>query len=279
MSQHFNKPDKSDKSDPTNKPNAHYWITGKNTVLQTLQTAPQRVQKVLIIKKPVGKDDRIEAIYNHIRDNGIPFQHVTKQQLEQKLSRIEGEDSTAHQGVAAQLAPKPLLNLYQLIEHAKAAIESGQKPLIIMLDKVTDPRNYGAILRVADACGALAVVTTKRNHPGFGPAVTKTACGAESTVPIAVIPNLVQGLESLQPLGFWSVGADSGDETTVYTKYKATTPTILVMGSEGAGLSRLTQKACDGCVHIPMRGQVDSLNVAAATAVLAFHLTEQLFSS
>lgn len=265
------------------KPNAHYWITGKNSVLQTLKTAPQRIQKVLIIKKPPGKDDRLEAIYDLMREHGTPYQHVTKQQLDQKMAHIESQsgesgdnDLTAHQGVAAQMAPKALLNLYQLIEKAKAAIAEGQKPLIIALDKVTDPRNYGAILRVADACGALAVVTTKRNHPGFGPAVTKTACGAESTVDIAVVPNLVQALETLQPEGFWSVGADADDHTSLYTQYKATTPTVLVMGSEGDGLSRLVKEACDACVHIPMRGQVESLNVSTATAVLAFHLAEQL---
>lgn len=254
-----------------------YWVTGKNTVLTTLKTSPKRIQKVLILKRPVGKDNRLEEIYELMREHSVPFQHVSKQQLEQKLSRIEdNDDATAHQGVAAQLAPKALLNLYQLIDNAKEAIAAGKKPLVIALDKVTDPRNYGAILRVADACGALAVLVTKRNNPGFGPAVAKTACGAESTVDIAVVPNLVQAMEALQKEGFWSYGADASEGAVHYNKNKYNTPTVLVMGSEGDGLARLTIKACDNLVHIPMRGTVESINVSTATAVLAFYIAEGL---
>jgi 23S rRNA (guanosine2251-2'-O)-methyltransferase len=252
-----------------------YWIVGKNPVLTTLKTNPKRVQKVLLVKTN-HSDNRIDEIYSILKSEGIPFQQVSKMQVEQKLANAGDEELMVHQGVAAHLSPRPLLNLYQLQNKLKKEITAGKKPLVIALDKVTDPRNYGAILRVADAAGASAVVVTKRNHVGFSAVVAKTACGAESTVDVAVVPNLVQTIESLQEDGFWVYGADAAPNASMYTQEKFSAPSVLVMGSEGDGLSRLTAKACDHLLKIPMFGTVESLNVSTATAVLAIAMAQSL---
>lgn len=248
-------------------------VFGKNSVKALLDHAPERVFKIFI-SETAKPDKRLQAIQELARSAKISVQMVPRQKLDQMLQQESPSADTelgefiSHQGVAASVAPKALLDLTELLELCKPVTN----PRLLMLDGITDPRNFGAILRVADAAGIQGVIVPKHNSAGFGPAVSKTASGAEETVNIGVVSNLNQAIETLKKAGFWIAGAANTPQAQDYTQPKYDMPVGLVMGSEDKGLSALTQKNCDFLIRIPMHGTVDSLNVAAATAVLIFEM-------
>jgi len=143
-----------------------------------------------------------------------------------------------------------------------------------VLDGVTDPHNLGACLRSADAAGVAAVIVPRDRAAGMSPVVRKVAAGAAESVPLVAVVNLARTLRELKEREFWLVG--TSDEAT-RTLYDAdfTGPTVLVLGSEGEGMRRLTREACDDLVSIPMAGAVESLNVSVATGVALFEAVRQ----
>lgn len=252
--------------------NNHY-IYGKNSVLALLKHEPSRVSKVFLAEG-AKSDRRTSQIFDIAKDNRIAMQTVPASKLRQMLDDPEANP----QGVVAAVGAKAFLNLYQLIQKVQQKPRGDNDyPLLVMLDKVTDPRNVGAILRVIDAVGADGLIVSKQAGAGFGPAMAKTASGAESTVDIALIGNLNQAIKELKEANFWIAGAACNTKAVSYTRQKYDMPLVLVMGSEGEGLSRLVEKNCDLLVNIPMQGTVDSLNVSAATAVLLFEMKRHLF--
>jgi 23S rRNA (guanosine2251-2'-O)-methyltransferase len=249
------------------------WVVGRNAVLAILKQSPKRIIK-LFMAEGMGTERRLKAIQDTAREHGLTVQYVERPDLDKRCEQLDDPD-IAHQGVLAEVLPKDAVTLYELIDRLKAAKDveghtPATQPLIIALDKITDPRNVGAILRVADGVGAMAVIMPKRNQAGWGPALSKSASGADATVDIVMVPNLVMALKDLKDAGGWVVGAAGEEDTELYTDYKFDRPTVLVMGSEGDGLSRLTRATCDYLVRIPMMGAMTSLNVSTATAVLAY---------
>jgi 23S rRNA (guanosine2251-2'-O)-methyltransferase len=256
------------------------YIYGKNSVKALLDTQPNRVFKIFIAEN-LKPDKRIQAIQQAARENRVPVQVVPRPKLDQMLrsqepagDALDIDDRAAHQGIIASVAPKALLNLGELLQHCKQKIADGRHPRLLLLDGVTDPRNFGAILRIADAAGIDGVVIPKRESAGFGPAVSKTASGAEETVNIAVVSNLNQAIQQLKDNGFWIAGAANDEKAVNYYQQDYKMPIALVMGSEGKGLAELVRKNCDFLIKIPMHGTVDSLNVASATAVLLFEMVK-----
>lgn len=261
------------------------YVYGKNSVKALLEASPGKVFKVFVAEglKP---DKRVQAIQDAARQGKIPVQVVPRQKLDQMLRGQEadfakgregesGEEPITHQGIVASVAPKTLLNLSELLKLCEAKKASGSHPRLLMLDGVTDPRNFGAILRVADAAGLDGVIIPKQHSAGFGPAVSKTASGAEETVNIAVVSNLNQAIQQAKDAGFWVAGAAFDPKAVDYHKQDYQMPMLLIMGSEGQGLASLVRKNCDFLVKIPMHGTVDSLNVATATAVLLFEMVKK----
>lgn len=264
--------------------NSSQYIYGKNSVKAVLEAHPSRVFKIFIAEglKP---DKRVQAIQETARDAKIPVQIVPRPKLDQMLRSQEAANPTpstesgepeyvTHQGIMASVAPKELLTLHELLKTCQTQISEGKHPRLLLLDSVTDPRNFGAILRVADAAGIAGVIIPKRDSAGFGPAVSKTASGAEETVEIAVVSNLNQAIQQIKDAGFWVAGAAHDPKAVQYYKQDYKMPVALVMGSEGKGLADLVRKNCDFLVQIPMHGTVDSLNVATATAVLLFEMVK-----
>ncbi len=265
------------------------YIYGKNSVKALLDSHPDRVFKILIADN-LKPDKRIQAIHEIARNHRIPVQQVPRVKLDQMLRSQEdqrqkdqkpGEQSPEvtdhtehanHQGVIASVAPKALLELPALIRQCEAKMKAGQHPRLLLLDGITDPRNFGAILRVADAAGLDGVVIPKHHSAGFGPAVSKTASGAEEVVNIAVVANLNNAIRDLKKANFWIAGAAYDPKAVDYHKQDYQMPLALVMGSEDKGLADLVRKNCDFLVKIPMHGTVESLNVASATAVLLFEI-------
>jgi 23S rRNA (guanosine2251-2'-O)-methyltransferase len=168
-----------------------------------------------------------------------------------------------HQGVVARVAVKNVL------EDLNEILERVDIPLLLVLDGVTDPHNLGACLRVANAAGAHAVIAPRDRAAGITPVVSKVASGAAEATPYLMVTNLARTLAELKERNIWVVGADEGAGKTLY---EADLPRSIawVLGAEGEGMRRLTRESCDLLVRIPMRGEVESLNVAVSAGICLF---------
>jgi 23S rRNA (guanosine2251-2'-O)-methyltransferase len=276
------------------------YVYGKNSVKAVLEKNPETVSKIFI-SNTLKPDKRITAIQVIAHQYKIPVQLSPRQKLDTILASDEAcqalsaektdradtsensqlHDSTFplnHQGIIAAVAAKAILDLQDIINLANLQKESGIHPVVLVLDGIMDPRNLGAILRVADAAGVTGVIMPRHHSAGLSPAVSKTASGAEETVSIAMVGNLTHALTVLKTHGFWVYGtAISEEATTVYHQTQYTTPVVLVVGNEEKGIGHKIKQHCDVLISIPMLGSVESLNVSAATAILLYELVRQRF--
>jgi 23S rRNA (guanosine2251-2'-O)-methyltransferase len=183
--------------------------------------------------------------------------------------RLDGAArSEAPQGVLARAEPIPEADLDDLC----APRRGGVAPFLVALDGVTDPQNLGAILRTAECAGATGVVLPRHRAVHVTPSVAKAAAGAVERLPICLVPGIPGALARARDLGVWSVGLDAGGSRDVWDLELATEPVVVVLGAEGAGLSRLTRTRCDVLARIPLAGSLESLNVAAAAAITCFEV-------
>ena len=171
-----------------------------------------------------------------------------------------------HQGVIAQAAAHPYATLEELFAAAEGR---GEPPLFVLCDGIEDPHNLGAIIRSADAAGAHGVIIPKRRAAGLTAVAARASAGALEHIPVHRATNLAAALDALKGKGVWVFGAEADGTVSLYEADFAG-PAALVIGSEGAGLSRLIREKCDFIVSIPMRGRVNSLNASNAAAVLLF---------
>jgi 23S rRNA (guanosine2251-2'-O)-methyltransferase len=181
---------------------------------------------------------------------------------EARLSELCG--STDHQGVCAEAAPYPYADADTLL--------AAEDALVVCLDQVTDPRNLGAVCRVAECAGAAGVVIPERRSAEVTPAACKASAGAVEHLPVARVRNVADWLAAAKPTGAWVYGADA--EGVPYTRPDYGGRVVLVMGSEGSGLRPRVREACDELVALPMRGRVDSLNVSSASAALVYGILQ-----
>ena len=220
--------------------------------------------RLLMVQKG-RRDSRIRTVVSIAQKAGVLVREVSRQELDAIAVGIE------HQGVLAEYDGKPIGNENSLIEHLNSC--SGSL-LLLILDGLQDPHNLGACIRSADAAGVDAVVVPTDNSVGITPVVRKVASGAVETMPLFQITNLQRVFKKLKDAGVWIYGAAGETETPVYD-LDLTGSVAIVMGSEGAGLRRLTRDACDGLFMIPMHGSVSSLNVSVATGVCLFEVCRQ----
>jgi len=232
-------------------------ISRINPLLEILRSSPRRVNKILLQKeggrRPVGE---IVAL---AKAGHVPYLFVPKQALD-KLSAY-------HQGVVATLAPKEFSSLEAIMEEAK-------NPFLVLLDEVEDPQNLGAILRSAEGAGADGVILPERRSAGLTETVYEVSAGALEHLKDARVPNLAQAMDELKKRGIWLVGAEGGGQGEYY-EFDYAQPVGLVFGSEGRGLRPLVRKKCDKILSIPLRGKVNSLNVASAASVFLFEVVRQ----
>ena len=170
----------------------------------------------------------------------------------------------------AYVAPVEYADLDKVINEAAAK----ENPLLILLDGIEDPHNLGAILRTADAVGADGVLLPRHHSVPLNATVAKTSAGAIEYVPVARIGNIAQTLKELKDKGFWVYGADM-DGDCDYDKANFTGPVVLIIGSEGHGIARLTRENCDTIVSLPMVGRINSLNASVAGAILMYEVSRQ----
>lgn len=235
------------------------FVVGRRPVLETLK-AGRPINKLLIAEGTEGGS--LNEILGKARAAGIVTQTVPRSHL----NKIAGD---AHQGVLAYVAVQAYVELDEILER-----ETGQTPLVVLLDEVTDPYNFGAILRTAEATGVQGVVIPKRRAVPLTGVVAKAAAGAVEYVPVARVPNLVQAIDTLKSNGYWVVGAE-GASDTAFTEVDYQGKTALVIGAEGKGLSRLVSEKCDFLVKLPMLGKLSSLNASVAAGVMLYEIVRQ----
>ncbi len=206
-----------------------------------------------------GSGPRIKEILVLAARNGLPVRKVSKAELDRMAPDNRGivleTDSTEAMGEVD-------------IDAFLEGLEEGQGALVLILDHVEDPQNFGALIRSADVFACDLVVAPNRRAAPLSDTTAKASAGALAHVPLALVPNLAEVLRRLAKAGFWSYAADMGGQALGKAELPARC--AIVLGNEGAGVSRLLRDECDGALSIPMGGHVDSLNVSAAGAIFLY---------
>lgn len=226
------------------------FVYGKNPVIEAINA--KKVLKVFLV---TNFND--QKIINLIKENKINCVTVSHSEMERM------SEGGVHQGVAAELKPYQTVSLEEIIFKAR----KKEKKIIVMLDNISDPHNLGAILRSADVFEASGVILPKHNSVSLNATVAKTSAGAINYVPVAVVNNLNQAIKTLKDEGYWIVATD-GSATISYSSIKYDFPVVVVIGSEGKGVSSLVLKNSDYIVKIPQFGHVNSLNASVAAGIL-----------
>ena len=238
------------------------YIYGRRAVLEALNSSPERMNKLFVAEGVRG-----ESI-GEIRELARRHRVVTKVLPRRALERYA--PGVSHQGVVASMAPVSYADADDLLQ----PYHNGEPALVVLLDGITDPQNFGAILRTAEAVGVAGVIIPRHRSVALTPVVAKHSAGASQFVPIARVPNIVRAVEALKENGLRAVGAADEAETTIY-EVDLTLPTGIVIGGEGAGLRPLVRKKCDLLARIPMRGRISSLNASVAAAVVLYEALRQ----
>jgi 23S rRNA (guanosine2251-2'-O)-methyltransferase len=239
-------------------------LYGLHPVEEALRSGSRRFDHVVVARE--RQDQRLLKIIEACRERGVRVRSEGREQLT-LVARNPG-----HQGVVAFVRERTMLDLEDLL--GKDALATSAPPLLLALDGVEDPQNLGALLRSADGAGVTGVLMTERRSAPLSAVALKASAGAAEHVRIARVVNLVRALEQVKAANIWCVGLDERG-TMDYTEYDFTTPCLLVLGREGAGLHDLVRRSCDHLLRIPMAGKVASLNVSAAGAVVLFEAYRQ----
>jgi 23S rRNA (guanosine2251-2'-O)-methyltransferase len=230
-------------------------LLGRNPVVEALRALVPAT--ALYVAQGIDIDDRITEIVRTAGDRGIPILEVSRNELDRMTGGV------LHQGVGLQVPPFAYENFDDLV----AASLEQTAPLLVALDGVTDPRNLGAVIRSVAAFGAHGVFMPERRAAGITATAWRTSAGAAARVPVAQVVNLTRAVKAAQQAGFTAIGLDADGETDLYQLEAAVGPLLVVVGSEGRGLSRLVGETCDLRVSIPMASTVESLNASVAAAV------------
>jgi len=237
-------------------------VEGRRAVVELLQAGRRRVLDVWL---SADHDDVLE-LAGRLR---VPVRRVSRPRLDAE-ARTE-----APQGVLAHAEPLPEADADELCTPGPSARSDTEAPFLLAVDGVTDPQNLGALLRTADAAGVTGVLLPRHRAVHVTPAVAKAAAGAVERLPMAVVAGMPAALARATELGCWTVGLDADGDQSLFDLTLATEPVVVVLGSEGTGLSRLVRRRCDVPGRIPMRGSLPSLNVAAAGALALFEVARR----
>jgi 23S rRNA (guanosine2251-2'-O)-methyltransferase len=244
---------------------ANNQIYGLLPVLEALRARRRPIQKILLVEG--AQPARLGELLGLARRAGINVERRARGALDELTQHAN------HQGVVA-LAKSAGREGYVEAEELLDSLESIEKPLVVLLDGVEDPHNLGAILRTCEGAGVDGVFIPEHRAAGLNETVAKTSAGAVEYVRVARVTNLVRLIGDLKARNIWVVGVEGGSPTA-HWNYDFTTPLALVFGSEGKGIRRLVREHCDAVVSIPMRGQLNSLNVSVAAGIVLFEVLRQ----
>ena len=251
-------------------------ITGFHAVEERIRSTEEPSKLTVLYANP---GPRVKKIVQAAQEKGIACRLVKSAELDAAVADLS-ESLQDHRGLVLQVeaASKagPVSADFDafVAEHTGALPDGKRTSVVVVLDSVTDPHNVGAIIRSCDQFGAdLVVVPERRGARGDSEVIGRSSAGASAWVPVATVTNLVRAVEQLKEAGYWVYGADMGG--TSAPDSKLTGKLVLVMGSEGTGISRLLESNCDGIISIPTCGKLDSLNVSVAAGVLLYEIRRQ----
>ena len=234
-------------------------VYGRNSVVEALQGGVPA--SALYVQQFIDNDERVREALTLANERGVPLMEAPRQQLD---NLAEGHN---HQGLILQVPPYDYAHPDDLL--AKAA-QNHEDPLIVALDGITDSRNLGAIVRSVAAFDGHGVVIPERRAAGMTAGAWKTSSGAAARVPVARMTNMTRTLEAYQKAGCFVVGLAADGDADVSDLEALTGPVVIVIGSEGKGLSRLVSETCDLTVRIPMPGAAESLNAGVAAGIVLY---------
>jgi len=239
-------------------------VTGRNSVVEALRTRIPAT--TLYVAARIEMDDRVKEAMKIATNRGIPILEVMRPELD----RLAG-DGGVHQGIALKVPAYEYAHPIELLDELLAGDET---PLLVALDGITDPRNLGAIIRSTAAFGGQGVIVPQRRSVGVTAAAWRTSAGAAARVPVAMAPNLTQTLKALKERGVFVLGLDGGGDVSLPGLDFADRPIVIVVGSEGKGLSRLVTETCDAIVSIPITAATESLNAGIAASVTLYEIAK-----
>lgn len=237
-------------------------IFGIRAVIEAIQQGKE-IDKVML--KQGVRGELFQQLFALIRENNIPFQYVPEEVFKPFADRN-------HQGVLAEVSPVPYQDLNEVLDAVDA---EGKVPFIFILDRITDVRNFGAIVRSAECAGVDAVVIPTKNSAKISSDALKTSAGALYHIPVCRVLNLKKIVRELKFQRGICVYAATEKAEKFYTEVDMTLPTAIIMGSEDKGIDGELINIATGCIKIPQKGQIESLNVSAAAAVLMFEAVRQ----
>ena len=238
-------------------------VVGRNPVVECLKAKVPA--QTLYVVEGTQNDDRLSEAVQLCRAHSIPTVEVPKHEMD----RLTGNGM--HQGIGLLIPPFEYADVEDLIDDVASRGEDG---LIVCLDNITDPRNLGAVIRSVAAFGGHGVVVPERRSASVTAVAWRTSAGTAARLPVAKATNMTRTLKRFQQAGYQVVGLDAGGDHTLDT-YDGTGPVVIVVGSEGKGMSRLVRETCDSVMSIPMVGWVESLNASVAAGVVLSEFARQ----
>ncbi len=232
-------------------------VYGANPVLEAIRADPRRVRYVAVARENSARHQRIVA---EAREADVNVRIVPSSQIDKLAGRV------VHNGVVAEISEVAYADFDEVVAEDATAF-------VLILDGITDPQNFGAILRVADGFGVELIVTPLHESVGLTPAAVKASAGASQWVRVAQVTNLARAIETLKKREFWVYAAAAGGDRADQIDFRG--KVALVMGNEEKGVRRNVLEHCDRVISIPMFGHVDSFNVASAAAVLCYEVVRQ----
>lgn len=236
-------------------------IAGRNPVMEAIRSG-RSIESILVAKGE--RSGSVVAIIAKAKQKNIPVKDVDSKKLDFLAKGVN------HQGIVAQCAVKEYSTLEDIFALAE---ERGESPFIVVLDKIEDPHNLGAIIRTAECAGAHGVIIPERRSAGLSYTVEKTSAGALEYMPVVRVKNISAVLQKLKDKGIWVYGADMDGEH--YKKVNFDGAVALVIGNEGKGISPLVAKDCDVIVSLPMKGKINSLNASVAAGILMYEIADK----
>lgn len=236
------------------------WIYGYNPVKESIKSC-SKIKAIFIYK---NRREHVQDITLMAEEKGIALEFVEKVFFDSKFHK-------GHQGIAAVIEKKAFVTVDELL---KISSYKGEFPFFLILDSIEDPRNFGAILRVADASGVHGVVFQSRRSAGICSTVSKSSAGALVHVNLVETVNIKHVMDKIKKSGISIIGAEAGLGACLWD-IKMSVPLAFVIGSEGRGLRRTVRERCDVIVNIPVKGKINSLNVSVAAGILIYEALRQ----
>ncbi len=241
--------------------NSH-WVYGLNPVKEAIK-AGREIKRIFLLQR---RSEKLVEIKKTAVEKNIPFKIVDKSFFEKTFGK-------GHQGIAAEVSSKRYIPIENLIEIPKRKNETA---LFYIIDCIEDPRNLGAILRVADAAGVHGIVIQSHRSVTLNSKISKVSAGAVEYVPVSIVANIKHAIHIMKEAGIMIVGAEIDSEKNFW-EIDLKMPLALVIGSEGKGIRKTVKEKCDILAKIPMYGRINSLNVSVAAGIFTFEILRQRF--